>query len=64
VILAEDREKSTPVICANEDFFFHIPDLKNTDKTRPRAARFQHVRDFHSSFHKIFMPKVLAQMCE
>jgi len=49
------------MICANEDFFPHIPDLKNTDKTRSRAAGFQRVRDFHSGFHKIFMPKVQHQ---
>jgi hypothetical protein len=60
-MLAEDREKSTPMICANEDFFPQIPDLKNTDKTRVRAAGFWRVRDFHNAFHKIFVPKVLRQ---
>jgi hypothetical protein len=64
VILAEDREKSTPMICANEDFFPHIPDLKNTDKLRARERRFRPFLDFHSAFHKIFMPKVPAQTCE
>jgi hypothetical protein len=64
VILAEDGEKSTPVICANEDFFPHIPDLKNTDKTRVQERRFPPVLDFHSAFHKISMPKVPAQTCE
>jgi hypothetical protein len=64
VILAEEREKSTPMICANEDFFPHIPDLKHTDKTRLRTGGFWRVRDFHSGFHKIFMPKVPAQTCE
>jgi hypothetical protein len=29
VILAEDHEKSTPVISANEDFFPHLHDYKN-----------------------------------
>jgi hypothetical protein len=64
VILAEDREKSTPMICANEDFFPHIPDLKNTDKLRARERQFLPLHDFHSAFHKIFMPKVPAQTCE
>jgi hypothetical protein len=64
VILAEDREKSTPMICANEDFFPHIPDLKNTDKTRLKSGQCGSVRDFHSAFHKIFVPKVLPQTCE
>jgi hypothetical protein len=26
------------VICANEDFFPHVPDLKNDDKTRVQQA--------------------------
>jgi hypothetical protein len=64
VILAEDGEKSTPMICANEDFFSHIPGLKNTDKTRVQERRFPPVRDFHSGFHKIFMPKVPVQTCK
>jgi hypothetical protein len=52
------------MICANEDFFPHIPDLKNADKTRLQGGQFRPVLDFHSSFHKIFMPKVLPQTCE
>jgi hypothetical protein len=63
VILAEDHEKSTPVICANEDFFPHVRELENADITRSRAADFGCVHDFHSGFHRIGMPKVLAQMC-
>jgi len=62
VILAEDREKSTPVICANEDFFPHVRELENADKTLSRAADFGRVRDFHSGFHRIVLTKVLAQM--
>jgi hypothetical protein len=64
VILAEDREKSMPVICANEDFFQHVPDWKSADKTRLEERQFRPILDFHSSFHKIFMPKVLLQTCE
>jgi hypothetical protein len=64
VILAEDREKSTPMICANEDFFQQIPDLKNTDKTRVQERQFPPVLDFHSAFHKTLLTKVLPQTCE
>ena len=63
MILAEDHEKSTPVICANEDFFPHVRELQNADKTLLRAAGFGRVRDFHSGFHRIGMPKVLTQTC-
>jgi hypothetical protein len=64
VILAEDHEKSTPVICANEDFFPQVPDLKNTDKTRLEERSFRCVHNFHSAFHRIELTKVLAQMRE
>jgi hypothetical protein len=52
------------VICANEDFFQHVPDWKSADKTRLQERQFRPILDFHSSFHKIFMPKVLLQTCE
>jgi hypothetical protein len=52
------------VICANEDFFPHIPDLKNADKTRLQAHRFRSALDFHSGFHRIGLTKVPAQTCE
>jgi hypothetical protein len=52
------------MICANEDFFPHIPDLKNADKMRVQERQFRPVLDFHSGFHKIFVPKVPAQTCK
>jgi hypothetical protein len=62
VILAEDREKSTPVICAIEDFFQHISGLKNPNEMRLQTADFRCVGDFHSGFHKMPWPKVPANM--
>jgi hypothetical protein len=50
------------VICANEDFFPHVRELENADKTLSRAAGFGRVRDFHNGFHRIVLTKVLAQM--
>jgi hypothetical protein len=51
------------MICANEDFFPHLHDYKNADKMRLKTSQFVRVRDFHSGFHKIFMPKVSPQSC-
>ena len=62
MILAEDHEKSTPMICANEDFFPQIPDLKNPNEMRLQTAYFRCVGDFHSGFHKMPWPKVPANM--
>jgi hypothetical protein len=52
VILAEDGVKSTPVICANVDFFPHIFMFLNPVKMRLKNKRFLSSRLFHSAFHK------------
>jgi hypothetical protein len=48
----EDRKKSTPVICANKDFFWQPGTLKNTAKMRLEKVVAGSIRDFHRAFHR------------
>jgi hypothetical protein len=48
----EDREKSTPVICANADFFPQIPTVKSPVKMRLKNAALAAFLVFHKGFHR------------
>src|SRR5579859_2741756 len=54
---------STPMICANEDFFPQVSDLKHPDKTRLRERCAWSVRDFHSGFHRTGCPNGIVLRC-
>jgi len=48
----EDREMSTPVICAIEDFFPQIPAVKSPVKMRLKNAALAVFLVFHKGFHR------------
>jgi hypothetical protein len=56
VILIEERELSTPVICANADFFRVKAALKNAGKMRAQKVFLPAFHDFHKCFHKMNWP--------
>src|SRR5689334_4006958 len=54
---------STPVICANEDFFPQVHASKNTENMRLRDTCLSCIRDFHSGFHRTGCPNGTVPRC-